>query len=150
MAATGILNGTEYLLIVDGRYVIFSTNASLTITQNLRDISVRETDRWAKSIPGMREWTMEFEGLMGWLYNDGTLTSKHSLVSAQQTQKILRDGYFNQQPMYGLLINIELNAIYWQGMIYLNGISIDTPMEDNSTISLSFSGLDRLYQGSIN
>ena len=146
MASNGIINGSKYLILIGGRYAMMVTGSSINVAEQLRDISVRETRNWNTSINGMREWSVEYEGLLGWRYSDGTINSVHSPAIAQETYKTLKDGYFRQEKLYIALVSLELGDVYWEGFTYLNGISMDTPNEDNSTISLSFTGINSLRQ----
>ena len=73
MGLKGVINGSEYLLMVDKKYVIFGTNLTFAASQSTKDITCRETDNWNKSLLKNREWSMEFEGKLGFTYPGGSL-----------------------------------------------------------------------------
>jgi hypothetical protein len=147
MSINGVINGEEYLLLVNGKYAIFGTNVSFNVEQSTIDITARETLNWKKVLLKDRSWTMDFEGKLGFTYSDGTINSKHANVYAISTSDIIQDAYMNQQK---LTLHIHEMAttgqIYWQGTGRLTGISINTPNEDNSTINLSFVGSGEFQQ----
>ena len=138
------------MLLIEGRYAILVTGSSFTVNQGVRDITARETNNWQKSIPGIREWTMEFEGNLGWTYEDGLLISRYTaggfVIPPRETQWILKEGYFEQKRMRISYVCLENGMVYWDGEAWLNGLNIDTPMEESSTISMSLTGSGRLKQ----
>lgn len=58
-----VLNGTLYLVDVDGNPLGASTNASLSISVDLPDATTKDSAGWAEHIQGLRSWEGSFEGL---------------------------------------------------------------------------------------
>lgn len=156
----GVVNGQKYILMLEGKYLMFVNNVNLSVNHNLRDITVRETNNWSKSVPGMREWSFEVDALLGWTYEDGTMNSRVELyltafapaayfVPAQNITWVLNEMYLQQQKKRLVLIAWENGARAWEGDTYLTSLNIDTPNEDSSTCSLSFTGCNWIKQSEV-
>lgn len=147
MPLNGVINGTDYLLVINGKYAILGTNTTLSVEQSTKDITVRETDNWSKSLLKDRGWNMDFEGKMAYKYSDGTLNSKHFGLFAISAASIIEDGYMNQEKFWLLLYHPATFATpFWQGQGYLTSVSIDAPNESSSGINMSFAGAGPLIQ----
>ena len=154
MKLNGVINGQAYILVIQYRYVIFGNTANIAVSQNTKDITCRETDNWNKSLLKDREWSMDFEGKLGWNYNDGTLTSRQYPFAAWNGSKIIDFGFLKQKELsvmlysqpYPLTPPLTYKKVYWEGRAYLTGVSIETPNESNSTINFSFAGKGPLKQ----
>ena len=102
----------------------------------------------------MRQWTIDVEGKLGWKYPDGTLNSKQEAtiggsqvqVPAQATEDTLRNLYFMQNKIWIAFVNFKDYLAgaskAWEGYAFLTSVNIDTPMEDNSTVNMSFTGVN--------
>tara|TARA_R110000824_G_scaffold64494_4_gene168520 strand:- start:9273 stop:9713 length:441 start_codon:yes stop_codon:yes gene_type:complete len=141
----GIINGTFYSLQLDYKTILFGTAASFSVEQSLRDITVRETNNWKTQLPGVRSWSMEFEGKLAYRFVDGT--------SPAWNKRTINDVY-----TLGIAtqdrVNIKIKGsgtgyYYWEGECYITGISIDAPNEDNTTMKISFTGVNQLGMGYI-
>jgi len=146
MAINGVINGSEYLLLVNGKYAILGDNANFSVESATKDITVRETYGWNTSLLSSRSWVFEFTGKLGFKYSDGTLTSQHTSLLAMSPDEILEDGIINQEKFWLNLKCVTSGTPYWQGQGYLQSAEISAPNEDSSTISLSFSGVGELEQ----
>lgn len=150
MSSRGVINGSDYLLLLDGRYFILVMNTSISFERNIRDTSARETNNWKKGVLGMREWSIDVEGKLGWTYEDGQLDSRHTTtiggnqvqIPAMATNDTLMELYFNQHKVYLGFVNFQTGAKAWEGYGYLTSCNIDAPMEDNSTVNMSFKGVN--------
>ena len=149
----GVISGQRYILIIGGKYVILGNTANIAVSQNTKDITCRETDNWNKSLLKNREWSMDFEGQLGWSYEDGNLTSRQFPFLAKTTDSIINEGFMNQEKLsialYAQpypLAGLGYKQVTWKGRAYLTGTSIGAPNEANSTINLSFSGVGGLIQ----
>ena len=151
MAINGVINGQSYLLMVAGQYAMFGTTASVQVNTGTKNISCRETENWKKELLTTRDWSMDFEGKLGFTYNDGTTNSVHTGITTITFDQILTDTYTNQDRIYVSLVpfddaGVVVGTPFWYGEAYIASISIDTPNEDNSMIALSFSGVGPLIQ----
>lgn len=151
MAINGVINGQDYLLTINGQYVILGTTANIQIEQGLKDISCRETDNWNTTLLTDRGWSMGFEGKFAYLYADGTLTSAHTGLSAIPFDTVIDEGYMDQDRLTIALYPFREHPFgtlipYFTGDAYLTGINITAPNEASSSISLSFAGAGELTQ----
>lgn len=138
----GVINGTYYSLQIDYKTILFGTAASFTVEQKLRDITVRETDNWKTQLPGLRNWSMEFEGKLAYKFVDGTSPA----WNRRTIDEVYTSGIANQDRVV-LKLASGTGAYFWQGFAYITGISIDAPNEDNTTMKISFSGVNHLSMG---
>ena len=149
---SGVVNGSKYMVLLNGKYVMLMTSHSITFEQGTRDISVRETNNWSKFISFTRTWNIDMEGLYAQTYEDGTVDSRHSTqfglppVSYQippiAQYDIIYTHYIHQEKVWMAFVNFTTGSPVWEGFGYLTSVNIDAPMEDNTTISLSFQGLN--------
>ena len=144
----GVINGSDYLLIVDWKYVIYGTTTSLSIANNTKDISCRETDNWKKCVLSNREWGMSFEGKLGFLYDNGTLNTVHT-IPAGNVESLLNKAYFDDDRkvtvlLYPIPIVVPFGDPMWAGEAFITDLSIDTPMEDSASVSFNLMGCDEL------
>tara|TARA_R110000824_G_scaffold375110_1_gene565817 strand:- start:624 stop:1076 length:453 start_codon:yes stop_codon:yes gene_type:complete len=146
MAINGIINGQEYLLTINGEYVILGTTANIQTEQGLKDISCRETDNWNTSLLSDRGWSMGFEGKFAYVYADGTLVPVHTGLGSLSLDTVIDEGYMDQDRFTIALYPVESGTPYFTGEAYLTGVNITAPNEDSSTISLSFAGAGELTQ----
>jgi hypothetical protein len=140
MSATGIVNGTQYLLYIGYSLVVFGTANSFNVEVDTKDISARETNNWKKILPTTRKWSMEFEGKLAYTRPDG------SPVPGSKLNDIITNFYIGQNKNFIMLKSNQLGASYWGGFAYLSSISIEAPNEDNTTFNLSFTGTNELIQ----
>lgn len=153
MAINGVINGKDYLLILSGTYIMYGVSSSMQINLSTKDISCRETENWNKKLLSSKDWSMDFEGKLGFTYNDGTTNTVHTSVNTITFEQIITDTYMDQQRILISLLpftdtGFESTTPHWYGEAYISSISIETPKEDSSTIALSFAGVGPLIQDS--
>ena len=124
------------------QFYIFGTAASFSVEQSLRDITVRETNNWKTQLPGVRSWSMEFEGKLAYKFVDGTSPA----WNRRTIDEVYALGIANQDRVV-LKMAGGGGSYFWQGYAYITGISIDAPNEDNTTMKISFSGVNHLAMG---
>lgn len=138
----GVINGTYYSLQIDYKTILFGTAASFSSEQSLKDISVRETNNWRTQLPGVRSWSMEFEGKLAYLFVDGTSPA----WNRRTIDEVYTSGITNQDRVI-LKLASGTGAYFWQGEAYITGISIDAPNEDSTSMKISFQGVNELSMG---
>lgn len=144
---SGVVNGTNYILLINGRYVMLLTGSSISFEHGTRDTSARETDNWSTAVLGMREFSIDCEGKYGFTYADGTLDSRQlngsvppTNIPALRLTDIIKLGYMQQQKLWLGFVDFTTGSPVWEGFVFLESVNVDTPMEDSSTISMSFKG----------
>lgn len=142
----GVVNGTEYYVNIEGKYIIGGTGANISFTTGTKDLSCRETENWKKISPAMREWTMEFEGKF--MYVKKNFSNLPSWE--KNTTFAIYEGWEKQIASYSRKLFIELytnqaTSMVWLGYAYLTSSSIEAPNEDSSSVKLSFKGAGAPY-----
>ena len=140
----GVINGTYYSLQIDSKTILFGTAAGFSVEQSLRDITVRETNNWKTQLPGLRTWSMEFEGKLAYKYVDGTSPAWNK----RTIDEVYALGIANQDRVV-LKMAGGTGTYFWQGEAYITGISIDAPNEDNTSMNITFQGVNDLSMGYI-
>tara|TARA_R110000744_G_scaffold215564_3_gene334370 strand:+ start:1435 stop:1872 length:438 start_codon:yes stop_codon:yes gene_type:complete len=138
----GIINGTFYSLQLDYKTILFGTAASFSVEQSLRDITVRETNNWKTQLPGVRSWSMEFEGKLAYRFVDGTSPAWNKMT----TNDVYALGIANQDRVV-VTLKGGTGSYFWSGYAYITSMSIDAPNEDNTTMKISFTGVNNLGMG---
>ena len=132
MATTGIVNGTLFILYVSTdagssyNAVGSSTSASLSLNMDTRETTNKGSAGWRTLLESTRRWTAEAEQFF---IMDATLGPDElgDIITNRTKCKVK--------------FSTELNGdTYWYGDAYLTSMSMDAPLEDSSTISLSFEG----------
>jgi predicted secreted protein len=56
------LNGTLYAVYSGSDKILYNTNSTLNLEQDLPDVTNKESAGWAEHINGLRNWSIDFEG----------------------------------------------------------------------------------------
>ena len=132
MATTGIVNGTLFILYVSTdsgasyNAVGSSTSASLSLSMDTRETTNKGDGGWRTLLESTKSWTVEAEQFF---IMDATLGPDE--LSDIITNRTLCKIKFSTETIGDTL---------WIGDAYLTSLSVDAPLEDSSTISLSFEG----------
>jgi len=59
----GKINGTLYCSYSGSDKILHNTNTSLNLEQDLPDVTNKESAGWAEHINGLRNWSIDFDGL---------------------------------------------------------------------------------------
>lgn len=143
MATNGVINGTKFAVYAAGTKVAFATSASISINHNLRDTSTKDSGGWRDQLEGQRDWEVSVEGML--IFVDG---SGGAITGA--TFDELYTTYIATRTEFELKFSTEITGDYkWTGNAFLTSLSADTPNEDSSTWSGSFSGTGVLTQAAV-
>lgn len=127
MAATaGIINGTDFLVYDATNVITHSQTCSLNLSLNLRDTSSKATAGWKAVLPGQRSWTIETSGMVA-LDASYNLAYLHGLID-NKTRVAIKFKTAN------------VDNVYFEGYAYLTSVSMEAPLEANTTYSASFIG----------
>ena len=147
MALEGVINGTDFSIQLVNDVIALSTSGSINIEHKLRDISTRESNGYRKQIGGERQWSLEAEGVVAFRKLNGT--SYQSITGEASINEIINDHIINRtevqvkfKPTNPLITGVPL----FTGIAFITGASIDAPMEDNTTFSVSLQGTGVLNQ----
>ncbi|WP_316817283.1 phage tail tube protein [Pedobacter nyackensis] len=118
-----ILTGSEFLLYnIDNEPVAYSTNCAIKINNSLTDVTTKNSDSWSEFIVGLKDWSIEFEGLVS--YGDD-FNSSYFVNKFQ-----------NSEPFFirfGVLQDNFTHAFY--GEVHIQ--SIDQTANDGEIVSYS-------------
>ena len=126
MATTGKFNGTDILVYVDGVAVAHATSHSLNINADMIDATTKSSAGWKDILPGLRDWSIDCEGLVAYDAAEGFSEAFADINS--RTQVVVK---FSTE---------ETGDKRYTGNAYVSSLSSSAPLEDVVTYSLSFTG----------
>lgn len=142
MATTGVINGTKFGVYAGGTKIGYATSASLSINHNLRDTSTKDSGGWRDQLEGQRDFEVSVEGMVIFATSGGAISDL--------TVDELYSSYIASRTEFELKFSTEVSGDYkWTGNAFMTSLSMDTPNEDSSTFSASFSGTGALTQATV-
>ena len=143
MATNGVINGTKFGVYAAGTKIAYATSASISMNHNLRDTSTKDSSGWRDQLEAQRDWEVSVEGML--IFVDGS-----GGAIAGITMNELYSTYIATRTEFTLMFSTEESGdIKWSGQAFLTSLSADTPNEDSSTWSASFSGTGALTQATV-
>lgn len=142
MATNGVINGTKFGVYAGGTKIGYATSASLSINHNLRDTSTKDSGGWRDQLEGQRDFEVSVEGMVIFATSGGAISDL--------TVDELYTTYIATRTEFELKFSTEVSGDYkWTGQAFMTSLSMDTPNEDSSTFSASFSGTGPLTQATV-
>lgn len=135
MASTGQSKGNELLVYVDGTAVAYTKGGALNINNDMLDATSKDSDGWKDTLPGLRSWTIEGDGLYNFDAAFG-VSDLFALIN-NKTQVSLK------------FTTNESGDKYYTGNAYLTSLSVEAPNEDLTTFSFSFEGDGALSEATL-
>ena len=143
MATNGVINGTKFGVYVAGTKIAYATSASISMNHNLRDTSTKDSSGWRDQLEAQRDWEVSLEGLLIFVDGSGGAISNLTMDELYST-------YIATRTEFTLMFSTEVSGdVKWSGQAFLTSLSADTPNEDSSTWSGSFSGTGALTQATV-
>lgn len=135
MATTGIINGTDLRFYIGGEVIGHATSCSISLSMETREILTKDlVGSYTSAAPGRRSWSGSAEGLLAF---DAPGQQVSDLVTA-----------FNADTALLLRFTTDVNGdTYWEGSVHITGLEVGAPVEDNTTYSVTFTGVGELSQG---
>lgn len=139
-----IKNGTGLILEVstDGgtNYypTAFATSCSLSVNMDTRDTTTKESAGWSEKLEAVKSWSVEAEGLQD--FGDSATDQNFDDLFAKL---IARDS---------VKISFTTGATgeyQYRGDAFITSLSMDAPMEDNVTYSISLEGTGALTESDV-
>ena len=134
--AAAAVAGKDILLAVwskDGsKLLAVSGQQTLTINRSADEIEVNSKDTeggWKSKISGMKEWSIDNEGL----YVNGS--DSHAALTA---------AFENSDPVCLKVVNIKTKKALFGGVAYITDYTLEAPYDDAMTYSATFSGNGKL------
>lgn len=126
MATTGKFNGTDILVYVDGVAVAHATSHTLNINAEMIDATTKGSGGWKDILPGLRDWSIDFEGLVAYDAAEGFDEAFDDV--GNRTQVTVK---FSTE---------ETGDTRYTGTAYVSSLSQSAPLEDVVSMSGTFSG----------
>ena len=134
MATNGVINGTKFGVYAAGTKIGYATSASISMNHNLRDTSTKDSAGWRDQLEAQRDWEVSVEGMLIFLDGSGSAISDLTMNELYTT-------YIATRTEFTLMFSTEVTGdLKWSGQAFMTSLSADTPNEDSSTWSGSFSG----------
>lgn len=135
MANTGVNNSTLVGVYIGGTLISKGTGHSLTIGQDVFEITSKDSAGWKEIKPGLRNWSIsgEFRFAENSTYGFTDLVAVHaarSSVNIKFTTNTSGDNYYH-------------------GVAYLTSLEMSADMEDAQGFSASFEGTGVLSESTL-
>jgi predicted secreted protein len=130
MATSGVLNGTDFRIWVSGEAIGYSTSCSLSMSAELRETIHKDNpgSGWRTFSIGQKSATITVDAF----YN----TDANSVYSARKDPDDVAALFINETPFQWQFRAASGDDMY-SGSGYVTEMSIDSPVEDNATYSLT-------------
>ena len=143
MATSGIINGTDFGVYDGSTLIAYATSGSVSINHSLRDISNKESAGWKEQLEGQRDWEVSCEGMVAFLAAGG------GAVGGKTVDELFTAYIATRTVLTVMFSTEETGDFKYSGYAWITSMSIDSPNEDNTTYSLSFSGTAALTQAAV-
>ena len=138
-----VINGTEIKIYTAGALVAFATSGSININHSLREITNKESLGWKEQMEGLRDWSIDLEGM--YAYTDAT---GGAIVGADDIFASYIAARTSFEIVWGSNESGGGNTDY-TGTAWLTSVSMSGATEDSSTYSASFSGSGVITQAAV-
>jgi TP901-1 family phage major tail protein len=129
------INGTDFLVYVDNVAIGASTSCTLNLNAAMIDITSKDSAGWKEVLPGLRDWSIDVEGL----YDPAQTFDAEELFDALDTRDEVTIKFSTT----------EVGATYYTGYAYVTNLKISAPMEDKTTITCTFVGTADLNKATV-
>ena len=146
MATDLIINGTKLNVYVGGSSTTgtkigYSTSCTLSINNNLRDITNKDSGGWRQQLEAQRDWEISCENFL--IFTDG------GSITEETIDELYTAYIHTREKMTVMFTTAVAGDREFYGEAYLTSLSIDTPNEDNSTYTATFSGIKALTEAEV-
>lgn len=140
--ASKAIAGKDLLLAIwndDGTKILaISGQQSLTINRSADTVEITSKDTeggWKSYIAGMKEWSIDTDGIY---------------VKDDESHKILSAAFDNGDPVCIKVYNNKEKVGMFGGLAVITNYPIEAPYDDSVTYSLTFSGMGKLVDLTVN
>ena len=133
MASSGVINGTDILLYVDGTAISYSTSANINITgPGGAPVNHKDSGNWTTKLKKKGiEWTASMDGMFAL---DGTDLNIRELYD-------VLNGLVEVTIKMG---TSDVTDAFFSGAAVCTGFNVDAPLDEGGTFSAEFEGLGKL------
>lgn len=126
------INGTQFLVYVEGSAIAYSTSATLNINVDLPSCASKDSGGWDENMHGLRDWSIDVDGLVQF----------DNYFAADDVVKLILD----RQEVTVKFATTVTGHTYWEGTAKLQADAITADMEQPVTQSLTFIGSGALTE----
>jgi TP901-1 family phage major tail protein len=122
-----VYNGTLQIITMDGTQLAELTSVSMSMSQDLFDVTSKESAGWSEVLAGLRTITYNAEGI----------------VDFQATNKDMADlwtAFTTRASVAIIFTNLVTGDKRITQTCYISNLEITAPMEDTVTYSVEFTG----------
>lgn len=129
--AANAVAGKDILLMVyddEGELLAIAGQRSLTINRSADQIEVSSKDTeggWKSNIAGMKEWSIDTDGLY---------------IASDDSMKKLSNAFSNSDPVCLVVKNVKTDRFMFGGQAAITDFPLEAPYDDALTYSVTFSG----------
>ena len=129
------VNGTNFLVYADGVAIAASKTCTLNYNANMIDVTTKDSAGAKEVIPGLTDWSIDVDGL-------------HD-PSGQFSLEDVYDAIYQGLKLTVKFSTTEAGSLYFEGDAYVNKGTLAAPMEDATTLSISFVGTGALSKHNV-
>lgn len=136
------INGTDIKVFSSGTtdLVAFAQNCTLTITHNAREITNKGSAGFKELADGMREFTIEVDGLYAFTSGSSALTNgADDLIQTNIIANRIKVDF-----IFGA--TATTSDVSYSGSGFITSVSLTAGTEDNATYSITIDGTGSLTQ----
>ncbi|MCP9237157.1 phage tail tube protein [Lewinella sp. JB7] len=134
MASTGVINGTNFRLYVDGKPLGHATSCTISFSMETRETVDKDSvGGYASAEAGKRSYSISFEGFLS---EDTTLNT----VAVNSVAGLL--AVFNSDAKFAWRATTDVvGDVLLSGSGLMSDFSLTAPVEENGTISGTITGV---------
>ena len=126
MATSGKFNGTNILVYNNGVAVAHATSHTLNFNAEMIDATTKSSAGWKDHLPGLRDWSIDCEALVAFDASEGI-------------EELFTD--YTGRTQLTVKFSTEVTGdTRWTGSAYISTGSINAPLEDVTSFSVTFTG----------
>jgi predicted secreted protein len=130
------INGTTVIYSQSGTPLAMLTNSTLNINQNLFDATTKGSSGWADHGNGLRDWSIDVEGLASFVATTGNVDILATLITTRASVTVS-------------FAPSTAGQLRFHGTANLASLSLGAPMEEAVTVSGSLTGKGILNKGTV-
>ena len=145
MAQNKVVNGTDFLLSMDGKVVAHAKSHTINVTTAMRDTTSKTSAGWKETAKGRFSWTAKIDGLVSY---ETTICNYTTLMAAMLAgEEVVLTSIDNTGgTIVAGLVTPIIGASIATGSAIITSIDLTSPDADNVTFSVSFEGTGPLVQ----
>lgn len=133
MASSGVINGTDILLYVDGTAISYSTSASIAISgPGTAEVNHKDSGNWMVKLKKKGiTWTASMDGMFALDGADVNVRELYDVLNGLVTVTIKMG-------------TSDATDAFYSGSAVCTGYNVDAPFDEGGTFSAEFEGLGKL------